>query len=123
MAVLYTENVIIPLATYSADQRVRIKAPPHARALWVDIGCTSIFAGSPSVVPKIEIPDNSGGWYTILAGAAITSVSAVILKVGLEYTASANLIAQEMITEQMAIFMDHADTDDIAYKVAINWGQ
>lgn len=123
MAVTYDDNTIIESATYTADQRVRFKPPPTARALHLIISCTSIFGGSPSVTPNIQVPDAAGGWTTILAGVAIQSVSTQTLKVGIAYTASPNAIAKEVLSQQMALFMDHADTDQIAYSVALNWGQ
>lgn len=123
MAVTYDDNIIIESATYAADQSVRFKPPSSARACHIIIDVTDIHGpGTPEITPKVQFPDATGGWYTILTGTAISSVTTATLKIGLDYTAAAD-IAKEMVCEQMSLLVDHTDTDDIDYSVAVNWGQ
>ena len=73
---------------------------------------------TPSVVLKIEAKDPaSGEYYTLLAGAAVTTVSTNIYKVYPGLTASVNAIVSDVVPKTFRVTLTHADTDSITYSV------
>lgn len=73
------------------------------------------------VTPKIEAYDTvSGKYYDILTGLAITAVGTTILKVHPLLTASANVIAKDMLPKNYRVTMTHGDALVTVYSVAIN---
>lgn len=74
---------------------------------------------TPSVVFTIRGVDPiSNKTWDILASAAITSTGTTILRVDPGLTASANLIAKDVLPQAVDIFADHADTDSITFTVS-----
>lgn len=90
---------------------------PSGTGLLVRINCTAITA-SPSVVFTIQGYDPAaGGWYDILASAAIVGAGATILRVHPELTAAANTIAKDIVPANWRVSAVHADADSITYSV------
>jgi hypothetical protein len=96
----------------------------------LDIGKNPIYDGiivvidatvdpaSASVVFTIQGKDPaSGKYYTILASAAITGVGTTILRVDKNLTASANVVAKDVMPATFRIIATHADADSITYSV------
>ncbi|MGW8177409.1 MAG: hypothetical protein ACWGQW_01215 [bacterium] len=113
-------NVILE-GTFAADQRVGLTGTPY-RALHVVINVTSLEGGTPQITPKIQLPNGVGGYYDVLVGVPINTVSETVLKIGLDYAASAGVVAKDIVSPNMSLLIDHADTDDITYTVAVNPG-
>lgn len=73
---------------------------------------------TPSVVFTIQgVEPVSGNTWTILASAAITGTGTTVLRVHPSLTASANLIAKDILPQAININAAHADTDSITYSV------
>ena len=78
-------------------------------------------AATPSIVATIEAKDaKSGKYYTLLASAAITTVSTNVLKVFPGALASANLIANDILPVTYRVTVTHGDADSITYSVSAN---
>ena len=73
---------------------------------------------APSVVFTIEGKDAvSGDYYTILAAAAMTTVTTKILRVGPGLTASANLIVNDLLPRTWRVTATHSNADSYTYSV------
>ena len=76
---------------------------------------------SASIVPTIQGLDSvSGKYYTLLVGNAITAVGTTVLRIYPGLTASANVIANDIVPSKFRILMTHADADSITYSVAVS---
>ncbi|MCK5604709.1 hypothetical protein KAR91_22660 [Candidatus Pacearchaeota archaeon] len=74
---------------------------------------------SASVVFTIRGVDPiSNQTWDILASAAINATGTTILRVDPGLTASANLIAKDVLPQAVDIFANHVDTDSITYSVS-----
>lgn len=92
----------------------------HVEGVQVVISATAS-AATPSVVPTIDGYDPlSDTWYNILTGAAITGVSAVVLRVHPDLAAVANLTANDFLPRTWRVVMTHGDADSITYSVGVN---
>ena len=81
------------------------------------IDATAVTA-TPSVVFNLEGKDPaSGKWYLILASAAVTVISTVVLRVYPGLTAAANLSVSDVLPKTIRIRPVHADADSITYTV------
>jgi hypothetical protein len=82
---------------------------------------TTAVAATPSVVPTIDGFDPlSGKWYNILTGAAIATVSTVVLRIHPDLVAVANLTAADFLPQKYRVVMTHGDADSITYTVGVN---
>lgn len=73
------------------------------------------------VTPKIQGYDSvSGKYYDILTGAAITAVGTTVLRIHPDLTASANLIAKDMLPFKYKFVMTHGDAVAATYTVGVN---
>jgi hypothetical protein len=82
---------------------------------------TTAVAATPSVVPTIDGFDPlSGKWYNILTGAAIATVSTVVLRIHPDLVAVANLTAADFLPKKYRVVMTHGDADSITYTVGVN---
>lgn len=87
------------------------------RGLHVVIDVTAVSA-TPSVVFTIQGKDEvSGAYYTLLASAAITGTGTTVLRVYPGLTASANLVANDVLPKTWRVLATHADSDSITYSV------
>jgi hypothetical protein len=76
-------------------------------------------AGSPSVVFTIlGVDPLSGKTWTILASAAITSTGTTILRVDPGLTASANLIAKDVLPQGVNVTAVHGNGVSITYTMS-----
>lgn len=106
-----------PIATTDAGFGV----PKGANALVVYISVTAVTA-TPSVVFNIEGYDKaSGTWYTILASAAVATVTTSRLRVVPGGAVAANVSADDILPETIRIRPVHADTDSITYSVGAHF--
>lgn len=81
----------------------------------------SAVTSTPSVVPKIQgMNENTGNWYPILTGAAITATGTVVLRVHPDIEAVSNLAASSGLPNIWRVIMTHGDTDSITYSVDYN---
>ncbi len=74
---------------------------------------------SASITPTIQGYDTvSGKYYTLLVGNAIAAVGTTVLRIYPGLTASANVIANDILPSKFRISMAVADTDSITYSVS-----
>ena len=72
-----------------------------------------------SITPTIQGFDTvSGKYYTLLVGNAISAVGTTILRIYPGLSASANVIANDILPSKFRISMAVADTDSITYSVS-----
>lgn len=83
--------------------------------LIVDV--TAIVTTPSITVTILGVDRTSGQTYTILASAAITTVSTTVLKVGAGLTAAANSVANDVLPPIIRISVAHGDADSITYSV------
>lgn len=92
-----------------------------ARAVHLVIDVTAVTA-TPSVVCTVDGYDPvSGKYYNLLTSAALTDSGSPytrVLKIGPGLTASANLIANDVLPSVIRVTMTHGDADSITYSVA-----
>jgi hypothetical protein len=113
-------EILFPSATVTADTYTNsvINVPPltHGHII-VDVSV----ATSGSITPSIQgYNPASDSWYTILTGAAISTVSTVVLKVGPAFTAAANVAVADMLPSKWRVFLDAAAGASVVASVGIN---
>lgn len=75
-------------------------------------------SGAPSLTCTIQGKDElSSKYYTILASAAISTVSTTVLRAGRGFTASANAVANDVIPRVWRVNCVHGTADSITYSV------
>lgn len=89
-----------------------------ARGLILIIDATAVTATPSVVFTVLGVDPVSGKTWTILASAAVATVSTVVLRVHPELTASANLIAKDVVPSYFTVSAVHGDADSITYSVA-----
>jgi hypothetical protein len=68
---------------------------------------------SPSVTPKIQAVDPTGGAVDVLTGTAITGAAIQILEVGPDIAAAANAKAQAVAPSRFNIVLTHGNANAI----------
>ena len=77
--------------------------------------------GGASIVPTIQGKDPvSEKYYTLLVGAAIVGTGTTILRIYPGLTASANVIANDIIPFKYRVIMTAADSKSVTYSISIN---
>jgi hypothetical protein len=86
------------------------------RSLHVVLDVTT--AGTGSITMTIQGKDEtSGKYYTILAGAAVTTITTNVYRVGRGFTAAANAIANDIVPRTFRILVTHNNANSITYSV------
>jgi hypothetical protein len=89
----------------------------NARAIYIVLDMTNVGAG-PSVTLKVEMIDPaSGKAIVLLTGAAVTTVSTNIYKIGVGLTAAANLVANEYLPRTIAVTVTANNANSGTYSV------
>ena len=110
-------HVLLASAARTASVNSDDQANPEGRGVIVIIDVTDS-ASTPSVVATIQGKDqSSGNYYDILVAAAITGAEQRILRVGPELTASANLVARDVMPYTWRLELVAADGDSLTYSV------
>ena len=74
---------------------------------------------SASITPTIQGYDTvSGKYYTLLVGNAIAAVGTTVLRIYPGLSASANVIANDILPSKFRVSMAVADTDSMTYSVS-----
>lgn len=111
-----TENVLASAARTASIDSADFRNP-SGRGLALVIDVTAI-AATPSITVTIQGKDPvSGKYYTLLASAAITTVSTTVLRVYPGLTAAANLAANDVLPEIWRASVAHGDADSITYSI------
>lgn len=79
----------------------------------------SAVTATPSLTFKVEGVDLvSGAVYEILEGAAVSTVSTNVYKVGPSLTAAANSVANDILPPVVRFTVTHGDADSATYSLA-----
>lgn len=90
--------------------------------LHVILDITDVSA-SPSITLTIKGKDPaSGKYYTLLAGAAVTTAVTTVYRVGPGLTASANAVANDMVPAVIQILVTAGNANACIYSVGLNAG-
>jgi hypothetical protein len=88
---------------------------PNALILTIDVTAVT---DTPALTVTISRVDRvSGKLTTVLASAAIATVSTVVLKVGPDLAGAANSVALDYVPSVFRITCAHGDADSITYSV------
>lgn len=108
-------QIIYESTVTTADHDIDFTTSSLGGYIIIDV---TLDAASASVVFTIQGVDTaSDSTFTILASAAVNSVSTRVLRVHPSLTAATNLIAKDMLTQAVRINCTHTDTDAITYSV------
>ena len=109
------QQTILASAARTADSNTQVTHSGIGGKIIID--CT-VDPAAASVVFTVEgIDPASGKVFTILASAAVASVSTVVLTIHPFITAAANTAANDFLPENFNVWADHADGDSITYSV------
>jgi hypothetical protein len=109
-------SILASAARTATPADVELEAGGH-RGLVLVVDVTAVTL-TPSITVTVKGLDPvSGQDWTILASAAITTVSTTVLRVHPSLTAAANLVAEDLLAPQMAVAVAHGDADSITYSV------
>jgi hypothetical protein len=113
-----SEATIFASAARTATHNSADLVNRNARGLHLIIDATAR-AGASSVVFTIQAKDPVGGlYYTVLASAAVASVSTVVLRVFPGGPATANVAANDQLPRTWRVLATHANGDSITYSVS-----
>lgn len=98
-----------------------IGVPKGATELAVVLDVTAATAANTATVTISGCDRTSGKIWTILASAAKTSATTTVLRVSPNITASANLIAQDVLPSEIQIDVAHSDGQPITYSVGVHF--
>lgn len=83
----------------------------------ITIDVTAVSA-TPTITVKVEGKDPlSGAFYTILTSAGLTATGTVVLRIGKDIIAAANVAANAMLPSEYRITSTHTDGDSITYSI------
>jgi len=110
---------LIASAAYTAAQTAKIYTEAMD-GIHVIIEVT-VDPAAASITPILQgLNEETGNYYDMLVGAAITAVGTTVLKVHPTIQAQANASAQDGLPRVMRFSMAVADTDSITYSVDYN---
>ena len=98
-----------------------IGVPRDAEGMIVVLDVTAATSANTATVTISGVDRASGKIWTILASAAKTSPTTTVLRVSPNITASANLIAQDLIPAEVQIDVAHSDGNPITYSVSVHF--
>lgn len=77
---------------------------PYGKAAHVVIDITSITGTAPTATFTVQGKDAvSGKYYTILASAALNAIGTTVLKIGPNFTAAANVAANDIVPRKFRV--------------------
>jgi hypothetical protein len=89
----------------------------RAKALFIVIDITAVTA-TPAVTVTVSGVDSlSGKVWTLLASAALATVSTTVLQIGPGVTAATNLAANAYIPDFVRVAPTHGDSDSATYTI------
>lgn len=105
-------------ATPTVDEYIIEHGSPSGLVCVIDVTAVGV---TPSVVFTLQGYDPvSAKKWTLLASAAITTVSTTILRVSPQLTASANLIAKDIVPDGFGLTAVHGNGVSTTYTVSIH---
>jgi len=111
-------TVLASAARTASPDTQEFEVPFRHQALHLVIDVTAV-AATPALTVTVAAVDRlSGQVVTILASAAISTVSTTVLKIGQGLTAAANLVANDLVPNVFRVTATHGDADSITYSIA-----
>lgn len=110
------EAILLPSAARTADPTVPDLQNVNGETLHVTLDVTVPGTGSITLTIQGKDPA-SGKYYTVLAGAAVTTQVTNIYKVGRGLTAAANSVASDVVPKTFRIIVTHNNANAITYSV------
>jgi hypothetical protein len=111
-------TVLPSAARTTAPDTQEFEIPAEACAMHLVVDVTAKGA-APSITVTVSGVDRaSGKVYTLLASAAISTVSTTVLKIGPSLTASANAVANDYVPGIIRFSVAHGNSDSITYTIA-----
>lgn len=113
------------VVAFPSAARVATPAPFTVATVYA-VGChvvvdVSAIVTAPSITVTLEQQDvASSKWYPLLTSAAITAVGTTVLKVYPALPATANVSANDVLTETMRVSVTHANGNSITYSVSVH---
>jgi hypothetical protein len=115
-----SQQTLFASAARTATPTAAVFEKGRAERIMVVINTTAVTA-TPSVVPRVDAWDEaSQTWFTLLTGAAIATVSKIILRVGPGNTNTANVAVNEALPDRLRVDLTHGDADSITYSVGVH---
>jgi len=110
-------TVLASAARTAQPDTQEFEVPGGYSALYLVVDATSITLTPSITVSILGVDRLSGKTHTILTGAAVTTVSTQVLRVGPGLTAGTN-IANDYLPSVFRISVAHGDADSITYSIA-----
>lgn len=111
-----TNLTIFASAARTSDPTPADKTNYNAKGLHVVLDCT--VSGTGSITLTIQGKDSvSGSYYTLLAGAAVSSISTNVYKVYPNAPVTANVSAPDIIPRTFRVIVTHNNANTITYSV------
>jgi hypothetical protein len=107
-------DTIMSVAARTADYQSGEQVNRNGRYLTVNIVASSP-VDTPSVVFTIQGKHAGGGWYTLLASAAVTGAGTTTMYVGPGLAETANVSTNKPLPRTWRLISTHADADSITY--------
>jgi len=104
----------------NASRTATVDSPDQQNLCWRGLHVVIVVAGvtdTPSIVVKIQGKHAGGGYYDLLASAAITAAGTYILKVMPWAANVANVSAADLLPATWRVRVEHGDADAIEYAV------
>lgn len=76
-------------------------------------------AGTGSITAKVEAKDANGVYYTLLTGAAITTISTNVYRIGPSLTAAANAVANDFVPPIVRVTITANNANSMTYSVSL----
>lgn len=113
-------KIIAPSTARTADTTFEVISNKTRTAQFI-VDITAGAGVSDTITIEIDGYDSaSGKWYTILDSAALNAVGTTILRVGMEYTASSNLIAKDFLPDKFRVIGNKNNATSITYSIGMN---
>jgi hypothetical protein len=110
------DKIVLPSASRTTTQTGSDETNSYHRGLYVVLDMTTV--GTGSVTLTVQGKDiASGKYYTILAGAAVTTNSTNVYKVYPGLTASANAVASDYLPSTYRILVTANNANAAVYSV------
>ncbi len=111
-------GIILPSAARTAatvGKTITNKGSGSELLIFIDVTDDPALAAVTFLVDGLD--PASGDWYNILTSAALAAVAKTILRVSTRLTASSNLIAKDIVPNELRARTTVADTDEMTYSV------
>jgi len=118
MANLGQSGIILPVAARTAlatGKTITNRGGGTELLVFIDIALDPAAAAVTFLIDGLDVA--SGNWYNILTSAALAATGKTILRVSTRLTASANLIAKDIVPHEFRGRTTVADADSMTYSM------